>query len=525
MPAAGPERRGGRGRHGDPGPRGGRERVRRAARRPGHTALTRLFAGCEPEVAAGPDGRVLAVGPGARAAAGAGAEEVRLAGRALPGLTDAHIHLESLARLKVEVDLAGTRSLEQALTRIRRHAAALPADAWVIGRGWYNDSWRDRRFPDRRSLDEAAGGRAAVLLRKDAHSAWVSTAGLAAAGIGRDTPDPASGVIDRDADGEPTGIVRELAVDAVQRCVPRLADERLDAAMAAALRDLSRLGVTSVHSMDRVPAWASLSRLHARRPLPVRVTWNLPAARLEHAERLGLRGGTGDDRLRIWGVKAFLDGSLGSRTAEMLDGSGVRVLPQDELERLARRCLAAGLSLCLHAIGDGAVRRALDALEPVAGAAPRWRPRIEHAQCVDPADVPRFRRAGVIASMQPIHAVTDRELADREWGPRARHAYAWRALQDAGAAVAFGSDAPVESADPLLGMDAATAWRRREGWHPEQAMTPAQALRAYTAGAAYAAGMEDRLGRLRPGYLCDLTVVRDGRVEATVVGGELTYRR
>lgn len=485
----------------------------------------RLFAGCEPEVAAGPDGRILAVGAGARAAAGSTAEVVQVAGRALPGLSDAHIHLESLARLQMEVDLAGARSLPEALTRVRRHAARLPAGAWVIGRGWYNDAWRDPRFPDRHSLDVAADGRPAVLLRKDAHSAWVSSAGLAAAGIERATPDPPGGVIDRDGSGEPAGIVRETAVDMVQRCVPGPSEDRLDGAMAAALRELSRLGLTSVHSMDRVPAFASLSRLHARRPLPVRVTWNLPAARLEHAERLGLRGGTGDDRLRIWGVKAFLDGSLGSRTAEMLDGSGVQVLAQPAVVDLARRCRAAGLSLCLHAIGDGAVRRALDALEPLADAGPRWRPRIEHAQCVDPADVARFRRAGVIASMQPIHAVADRELADRAWGERARHAYAWRPLHAAGAVLAFGSDAPVESADPLVGLDAATGWRRRAGWHAGLALTPAQALRAYTAGPAYAAGMEDRLGRLRAGLLCDLTIVRAGRVEATVVGGELTWRR
>ena len=476
-------------------------------------------------MASGPDGRILAVGAGARAAAGADAEVVRVPGRALPGLADAHVHLESLARLRLDVDLAGARSLAEALNRVRRHAARLPGDAWVAGRGWYNDGWRDRSFPDRRSLDVAAGGRPAVLLRKDAHSAWVSSAGLAGAGIDRGTPDPPGGVIDRDGSGEPTGILRETAVDLVQRCVPRTPDERLDAAMAAALRDLSRLGLTSVHSMDRVAAFASLSRLHARRPLPVRVSWNLPAARLEHAERLGLRGGTGDDRLRIWGVKAFLDGSLGSRTAEMLDGSGVRVLAQDDLADLARRCRAAGLSLCLHAIGDGAVRRGLDVLEPLAGGGPRWRPRIEHAQCVDPADVPRFRRAGVIASMQPIHAVADRELAERTWGERSRHAYAWRPLQSAGAVLAFGSDAPVESADPLLGLDAATGWRRRAGWHPDLALNPAQALRAYTAGPAYAVGMEDRLGRLRPGMLCDLTIVRDGHVQATVVGGEPTWRR
>jgi predicted amidohydrolase YtcJ len=450
---------------------------------------------------------------------------VRLSGRALPGLTDAHIHLESLARMKIELDLGRTRSRDEALAHVARLAGRLPAGAWIVGRGWYNDAWRDPTFPDRHSLDAAGGGRPVFLVRKDAHSAWVSSAALTAAGIARGTPDPAGGVVDRDAAGDATGIVRENAVHVIQRSVPRPSDERLDTAMAGTLRDLSRLGITSVHSMDRPVAYASLSRLHAREPLRVRVTWNLPAERLEHAERLGLRGGAGDDHLRIWGVKAFLDGSLGSRTAEMLDGSGVRVLPQPELADLARRCLASGLSLCVHAIGDAAVRRALDAFEPLACSSRRWRPRIEHAQCVDPADVPRFRRAGVIASMQPIHAVADRELADREWGARTRHAYAWRPLQDAGAALAFGSDAPVEPADPLAGLDAATAWRGRAGWHPALALTPAQALRAYTAGAAYAAGVEDRLGRLRPGLLCDLTVVDAGRVVATVVGGRVTWRR
>ena len=485
----------------------------------------RVFAGCQPEIACAPDGRILAVGPGARAAAGLDAEEVVVRGRALPGLADSHIHLESLARLRLEVDLAGSRSVEEALARVRRHAAGLAPGAWVVGRGWYNDLWPDGRLPDRRPLDGAVAGRPALLLRKDGHSAWVSSAGLAAAAISHETPDLPGGVIDRDPAGEATGIVRENAVQAVQRCVPRPSSDHLDRAMAAALRELAGQGLTSLHSMDTPAAFASLCRLHASRPLPMRVSYNLPAPRLEHAQRLGIRSGLGDDYLRIWGVKAFLDGSLGSRTAEMLDGSGVAVLPQDELVELAHRCAADGLNLCLHAIGDGAVRRALDALEPLAGSWPGWRPRIEHAQCIDPADLPRFRRVGAIASMQPVHAVTDREVADREWGERTRHAYAWRAVLDAGAALAFGSDAPVESADPLLGIDAATSWRRRVGWHPGLALTAAQARRAYTLGAAHAVGMDDRLGRLRPGMLCDVTVVREGRVTATVVGGRVTWRR
>ena len=220
---------------------------------------TRLFAGCRPEVAAGPDGRILAVGAAAREAAGADADVEELRGRTLPGLADAHIHLESLARLKLEVDLAGSPSLDHALARIRKCAATLPPDAWVMGRGWYNDVWPDARFPDRRSLDDAVAGRPALLLRKDGHSGWVSSAALAVAAITRETPNPPGGVIDRDPDGEASGIVRENAVQAVQRCIPRPSDEQLDAAMAATLRDLARRGLTSVHSMDTPVAFASLS--------------------------------------------------------------------------------------------------------------------------------------------------------------------------------------------------------------------------------------------------------------------------
>jgi len=224
-------------------------------------------------------------------------------------------------------------------------------------------------------------------------------------------------------------------------------------------------------------------------------------------------------------VKAFLDGSMGSRTTEMMGGGGVRVLPQADLIELARRCAAAELNLYLHAIGDGAVRRALDALAPHRNAWPMWRPRIEHAQCVNPKDMTRMGKMGVIASMQPIHAVADRELADALWPAVTKQSYAWRALERAGVKLAFGSDAPVEVADPLAGIEAATTWRRDAGWHPELALTRASALRAYTSSAAYAAGMERELGALRAGRLCDMTVVEDGRVMATVAGGRVTWRR
>jgi predicted amidohydrolase YtcJ len=484
-----------------------------------------LFTGCRPEVAAGPDGRILAVGPRARDAAGRGAEAVRLGGDAWPGLVDSHIHLEGLAERRLTLDLARARSREDALGRVRRWAQALPAGAWVVGSGWYNDAWPDASFPTRRDLDRAAGDRPVYLRRKDGHSAWVSSAALRAARVDRATQAPPGAVIDRDDRGEPTGIVREEAMKLVSDVIPPATVLDLDRGMESALRALARLGLTAVHTMDGPSGFASLQRLHSRGRLPLRVTYNLPLADLRHAERIGVRSGWGDEWLRLWGVKAFLDGSLGSRTAEMLDGHGTARLLQPELKDMVERCIRAELNVCLHAIGDGAVRRALDALAPHRRAWRMWRPRIEHAQCVHPGDMARFTRIGVIASMQPIHAVADRELADRNWPANTPNAYAWRALERAGVRLAFGSDAPVETADPLAGIMAATTWRREARWHPELALTRGAALRAYTSGAAYAAGMEQMTGALKPGMLCDITAVNSGRVMATVVGGRVSWRR
>ena len=472
-----------------------------------------LFAGCEPEVAAGVDGRILAVGEGARQAAGRRARIVRLHGRAWPGLIDAHVHLEGLADRHLTLDLTGLSSLDETLARIKSWSDALPRDGWVLGAGWYNDAWPDPAFPTSAQLDKAAGGRPAYLRRKDGHSAWVSSSALNLAGI------------EHDRRGEPIGILRETAVQPVADLVPLPDDPTFDDAMARALQNLAALGLTGVHSMDSARGFGSWQRLRMQGRLPIRITYNLPAADLPHAVRMGVRSGWGDEWLRIWGVKAFLDGSLGSRTAEMLDGSGIARLSQPDLVELVEQCARAELNVCLHAIGDGAVRRALDALAPHREAWQHWRPRIEHAQCVSPKDVKRFARIGVIASMQPIHAVADRELADLYWPNVVGHSYAWSALARADARLAFGSDAPVESADPLAGIEAATVWRRQARWHPELAVSRAAAVRAYTSGAAYAVGMERDLGTLRPGKLCDITVVEAGTVVATVVGGHVSFLR
>lgn len=450
----------------------------------------------------------------------AGAGVVQLEGQAWPGLGDAHIHLDELVLLRVGLDLRGTGSLEGVLEQVRRAAQVSPRDAWLVGRGWNRNSWPEPTWPNRLQLDKAAGGRPVLLASKDEHSVWVSSSALRLAGITRTGPDPGDAVIDREGEGEPSGIVRE-GWRLFARLLPRPDPVLYQDLLARVLSDLSRLGLCSLHTMDPFETLVALQRLRRADRLPLRVVVNLPAAQLERAQEMGIRSGWGDARLRVWGIKAFMDGSLGSGTAEMLAGSGFARLGEPALGELIRSCLAAGLNLCLHAIGDGAVHRALVALEEHAPAGPGWRPRIEHAQCVDPQDIPRFLRLGAVASMQPAHAVADRELADAAWGETAGNAYAWGRLARAGVALAFGSDAPVESPDPLLGLRAATTWRSRVGWYPELAVSRARALEAYTAGVAYAAGMEAEWGRIAPGYRCDLTVVKRGRVVATVVDGRL----
>jgi predicted amidohydrolase YtcJ len=487
---------------------------------------TTLFVGCRPEVAVGGDGRVIATGAAARDAAGTSATTHVLHGRTHPGFGDSHLHLDWMARAASGVELGGAATRREALDRVAAFARRAAPAAWVTGSGWSNDEWSDDpRTLTREELDTVGGGRPVVLTRKDGHSACLSSAALAAVGFTRDTPDAAGGVMDRDSHGELTGMVREQACDAAARAVPTLGDDQFDTALLAVLDRLACDGLTMVHTMDGPRLFSALERIHGQRRLPIRVVWNLPVGLLPEAERLGISSGFGDEWLRIWGVKAFLDGSLGSRTAEMLDGSGVVVTPDAELADIVARCARARLNVCLHAIGDGAVRRALDALEPFANAWERWRPRIEHAQCVSEDDIPRFARLGVIASMQPLHAVSDRTIADAAWGARTAQSYAWGALDRAGATLAFGSDAPVEDPSPMLGLDAATAWRSRAGWHTELALSRAAAIRAYTRGVAYAAGMEREVGALRAGMRADMTVVDGGKVTATVVDGRLAWQR
>lgn len=499
------------------------------------------------------DGRLLYVGSdaGARAAL-PDAEAIDLRGRCvLPGLTDAHLHLGgyglSLAQVPVE-----TATLAEALERVAQRARQAPAGSWITGRGWNHNVWGGA-FPAAADLDAVAPDHPVYLVTKSGHAAWANSAALREAGVTANTPDPAGGLLLRDAEGAPTGILLEEAMGLVARHVPEPTLDDMVAGLRRACDAAARAGLTGVHDMDGTLAFRGEQALHERGELPLRVVKAIPYEALDEALAVGLRSGYGDDTLRLGPVKIFADGALGPRTAWMLEPyeteprtAGLATTPVEALRRAVLSAAEGGLGCAIHAIGDRACREALNAYELVAArGAPRppaARLRIEHLQILHPADVARVARLGVVASMQPFHATSDMDISDRHLGPRAGRAYVFRTLQEAGAVLAFGTDCPVEVIDPLVALHAAVTRRRADGspgpdgWHPEQRLTVAEAVRAYTWGPAYAAGREGHLGTLAPGFLADLTVLEQdifridppeiphAGVAATVVGGRFTYR-
>ncbi|MBC7225804.1 MAG: amidohydrolase [Thermoflexales bacterium] len=498
-------------------------------------------------------GRVQAVGgDDLRALAGPGTEVVDLEGRTvLPGLADSHIHLSWFALGLGQVDLTGTASREEMLARVAARAAVTPAGEWILGRGWHQEEWPDRRFPTAADLDAVAPHHPVLLVAKSGHALVANTRAMEQAGITADTPSPPGGQVVRDESGRPIGLFLEEAMRLIQQAVPYPDAAALARMIPPALEHLARLGLTAIHDMGDLIALEACQRLREDgAPLLLRAVFYLPLEGLDHARALRLRFGLGDDFLRIGGVKLFADGALGPRTAAMLepyigepDNRGILTLEPEELQRVVRQAAEGGLALAVHAIGDRANRLVLDALEalPPENRA-RLRHRIEHVQLLHPDDVGRLAALGVVASMQPIHAVQDAPMADRYWGPaRCATAYAWRSLLDTGTVLAFGSDCPVESPNPFLGIHAAVTRSRPdgyggpEGWIPSQRITVEEAVRAYTWGAAYAAGLESRLGTLTPGKWADLVVLdRDifttdpslipqTHVLGTMVGGQWTY--
>ena len=470
----------------------------------------------------------------------------------LPGLVDAHLHLEQYALFLQKVDCE-TSTRQECLDRVAARAQQLPPGDWLLGHGWNQNSWAEG-FGDPRDLDRIAPGCPVYLTAKSLHAAWANSAALRLANITAATPDPPGGRLSRDASGAPTGILYESAMGLVESILPEPTLEQVSRAVLQTQSRLWEYGLTGVHDFDQRRSFAALQLLHQAGALRLRVVKSLPLELLPHAAALGLRSGFGDDFLRIGSVKTFADGALGPQTAAMLQpyqGSdaerGMLLMDAEELFEHGRQAAECGLSLAVHAIGDRANHEVLNAFSQLRKLEadqklPHLRHRIEHVQLLHPDDAGRLAQLGVIASMQPIHAASDMHMADRYWGERSALAYAWRTQLEHGAWLAFGSDAPVESPNPFWGLHAAVTRRLPDGapgpdgWYPQQRLALEEAWKAYTIGAAYAAGMENRLGRLSPGYLADLVVLDDDpfllpamelrrlQPAGTMVGGEWVYR-
>lgn len=480
---------------------------------------------------------------------------------------DAHVHLSWYADALHNVDLTGAASAQEAAQRVAQAAAGKKPGEWVRGRGWAQINWPGGEFPTAAQLDAQVPAHPVYLTAHSGHAAWANSLALRLAGINRDTPDPGGGKIGRDASGEPDGVLYEEAMGLVVRVIPGLKGnfitpeqdpEIMAKQVKVAIERAHQGGLTGLHDFDGARAFQAYQLLKQRGELTLRIVKNIPVELLEHALEVGLRWGFGDEFLRIGGVKSFADGALGPRTAWMIapyegepDNYGLCVTDPEELMENVSRASAGGLPSTVHAIGDRAIHEALNVYEAVRkeeferGVTPRqMRHRIEHVQLIHPDDAGRLGRLSIVASMQPNHATSDMVMADRYWGDRADHAYKWRLQLDAGAPVAFGSDAPIEPVEPLPNIQAAVTRRRPDGspgpdgWRSGERgrLSVDEAVRGFTRGPAYAAGLEDRLGQLAPGYLADLVVLGQDiytcdpmtigatPVLGTMVGGKWVYR-
>ncbi len=493
---------------------------------------------------------------------------------AMPGFNDAHTHLAGAGQQKLAVDLDGSTSLTEMEARISKYAAALKPGAWLQGGGWDHTIWTSKQLPTRADLDTVSGAHPAVFFRVDGHIVVANSAALAAAGITASTPDPEGGKIDRDGSGVPTGIVRETpAVSLIERTIPHLSLDDRRHALQVAIADALAHGVTSVQDFSTWEDFLTLEELERAGKLKLRVgewlDFNLPVAVLQQRRA---SHSADDPLLHLGMLKGFMDGSLGSRTAALVEpyaddpgNSGIPRYDEEKLNKMAAERAAAGFQLGFHAIGDRANQIALNAYSaaeqvaiPASHPAPPHRPdavivtsnardfapadlrfRIEHAQVLRPGDYDRFAKLGVIASMQPSHLLTDMAWATARLGSeRSKDSYAWRSFLDHGVTLAFGTDYPVESINPFRGLYAAVTRQNEAGtqtYQPQEKITIAEALYAYTQASAFAEFRDRQLGRLEPGYLADLVVLdRDPtratprrllntKVLRTVVNGETVY--
>ena len=498
-------------------------------------------------------GRVVAAGGEELLAGQAYAERQDMGGRViLPGLTDAHIHLQEYALSLQAVDCEG-QSRPEILHRLAGRLGEMRPGEWLRGHGWDQNAWSGE-WPSAADLDALAPHNPVYLTAKSLHAAWVNSSALRLAGITASTPDPANGRIQRDAHGVPTGILFEHALKLVETVIPEPSSETLTKTFQQVIPKLWRTGVTGVHDFDGRACFMALQLLHARGQYPLRVLKSIPLELFSQAVELGLSSGFGDDFLRIGSIKLFADGALGTHTGAMFapyvdepQNRGILLLEAENIFDYGCQAATGGLSLAVHAIGDRAVHEVLDGFARLRNyerehGLPDLRHRMEHVQTILPEDAGRLARLDIIASMQPVHAPSDMLMADRLLGERAAYSYAWRTQSEHGACLAFGSDAPVENANPFHGIHAAVTRCRADGspgpdgWFPEQRLTVNAALSGFTSGPAYAAGMEDRLGQLSPGFLADLIVIETDPFTcdpaelyaiqpiATMVGGDWVWQ-
>lgn len=463
-------------------------------------------------------------------------------GYILPGLTDAHTHFLALALLAQRVNLRGTRSLAEALQRISAYATKTNT-MWIEGHGWNEHEWEEGRLPTRHDLDAILPSRPVALSRIDGHLLWCNSLALQLAGITADTPDPEGGQIDRDEQGQPTGILRETARRLVSRVIPEPPLDTKADALLAAQRHAHSLGLTGIHTIESALALEAYQTLERENRLRLRILFMPLYDALNALRAANKQPGSGSAWVRLGQLKLFSDGTLGSRTAWMLepyndasDEHGLPTYSTEELHALVAEAHRAGWPVAIHAIGDAANRAALDAIEAAPPHASPLPDRIEHVQLIHPDDVPRFAQLGVIASMQPIHMASDWRLANQRWGERARWSYAWRTLRAAGAVLAFGSDAPIEPINPWPNLQVAITRRDLDGqppagWYPHERLAFADALDGFTHGAAIAAGLPHE-GRLTLGAFADFIVLEQNpftippnalakvRPVRTFVGGE-----
>jgi predicted amidohydrolase YtcJ len=508
----------------------------------------------EAQAVASQNGRILAVGTDAevRKLATASTRLVDLRGRRLvPGFNDSHVHFADGGRNLSSVQLRDARSESEFRDRIAAFAKTQPAGRWILGGDWDHENWSPARLPTRSLVDAATPDHPLFVNRLDGHMALANSLALRLAGITRATADPPGGTIVRDANGEPTGVLKDAAMDLVSKVIPAPSESELIEAIRAAMRYANQNGVTSVTDMSASPeVLRAYQALRARGELTVRITGHQPLDTWQRQAAVGIRAGFGDDFLKIGALKGFADGSLGSTTALFFDNyldepgsQGLALMEEAEMFDLVKKADSAGLQIAIHAIGDRANNLVLGIFDRVArenGARDR-RFRIEHAQHLRPQEIAAFARQGVIASMQPYHAIDDGRWAEKRIGvERAKGTYAFRSLLDAGAVLAFGSDWYVAPIDPLAAIYGAVTRRtidgkRPGGWVPEQRITVAEAVRAYTWGSAYASFDEKKKGTIAPGFLADFAVlsadifrlepvaIEKVRVEMTVVDGRIVW--